>query len=160
MAGTVNKVILIGRLGADPEIRYTPSGMAVANFNIATDDRVRGADGNWTEQTEWHRIAAFDRLAENCGNYLSKGRLVYVEGRIRTNQWEDQQGNRRFSTQIVARDVRFLSSPSSERTPQTQSDQAGMGGRQAPPASYGQQEQPFSEELPPSGDQTEDDIPF
>lgn len=107
--GTVNKVILIGRLGADPELKYTPSGAAVANFNIATDD-------TWTdrktaekqERTEWHRIIAWSKLAEICGEYLKKGSRVYIEGRLQTRSWEDKNGVKRYTTEIVAQQMQML----------------------------------------------------
>jgi len=108
MAG-INKVILIGNLGGDPEVRYTPSGDAVANFNIATSEEWKDKDtGEKKERTEWHRIVAWRRLGEICGEYLSKGRQVYVEGRIQTNAWEDKEGNKRYTTEIVANTVQFL----------------------------------------------------
>ncbi len=104
---SVNKVILIGRLGADPEIRYTAEGQAVATFRIATNE-VRVKNGERQEHTEWHRIVAFGRLAEICGEYLSKGRQVYIEGRLRTRSFEDREGQRRYITEIVASDMRML----------------------------------------------------
>ncbi|OAQ20847.1 single-stranded DNA-binding protein [Thermosulfurimonas dismutans] len=104
---SVNKVILIGRLGADPEIRYTADGQPVATFRIATNE-VWVKNGERQEHTEWHRIVAFGRLAEICGEYLSKGRQVYIEGRIRTRSFEDRDGNRRYVTEIVANDMRML----------------------------------------------------
>ena len=108
MAG-INKVILIGRLGSDPEVRYTPSGVAVANFNIATSEEWKDKDsGEKKERTEWHRIVAWRRLGEICGEYLSKGRQVYVEGRLQTRDWEDRDGNKRYTTEIVATDIQFL----------------------------------------------------
>jgi len=108
MAG-INKVILIGRLGSDPEVRYTPSGVAVANFNIATSEEWKDKDsGEKKERTEWHRIVAWRRLGEICGEYLSKGKQVYVEGRLQTRDWEDRDGNKRYTTEIVASDVQFL----------------------------------------------------
>ena len=108
MAG-INKVILIGRLGSDPEVRYTPSGVAVANFNIATSEEWKDKDsGEKKERTEWHRIVAWRRLGEICGEYLSKGQQVYVEGRIQTNAWEDKEGNKRYTTEIIANTVQFL----------------------------------------------------
>lgn len=108
MAG-INKAILIGRLGSDPEIRYTPSGVAVANFNIATSEEWKDKDtGEKKERTEWHRIVAWRRLGELCGEYLSKGRQVYIEGKIQTRAWEDRDGNKRYTTEIVASDVQFL----------------------------------------------------
>jgi single-strand DNA-binding protein len=108
MAG-INKAILIGRLGSDPEVRYTPSGVAVANFNIATSEEWKDKDsGEKKERTEWHRIVAWSKLGEICGEYLSKGRQVYIEGRIQTRSWEDRDGNKRYTTEIVATDVQFL----------------------------------------------------
>jgi single-strand DNA-binding protein len=105
----INKAILIGRLGRDPEVRYTPSGVAVANFSIATSEEWKDKDsGEKKERTEWHRIVAFGRLGEICGEYLSKGRQVYIEGRIQTRDWEDRDGNKRYTTEIVAGDVQFL----------------------------------------------------
>ena len=105
----INKAILIGNLGADPEVRYTQSGAAVANFNIATTETWT-KDGKKEEKTEWHRIVAFARLGEICGEYLSKGSRVYIEGRIQTRQWEDKDGNKRYTTEIVAREMKMLSS--------------------------------------------------
>ncbi len=118
MAG-VNKVILVGRLGADPEIRYTPSGSAVANFNIATSENWKNKDGQREEKTEWHKIVAFGRLAEICGEYLSKGKQIYIEGRLQTRSWEDKDGNKRWSTEVVANNMQMLGSPSgsSSETP-------------------------------------------
>jgi single-strand DNA-binding protein len=108
MAG-INKVILIGRLGSDPEVRYTPSGVAVANFSIATSEEWKDKDsGEKKERTEWHRIVAWRRLGEICGEYLSKGKQVYIEGRLQTRDWEDRDGNKRYTTEIVASDVQFL----------------------------------------------------
>ena len=106
----VNKAILIGRLGGDPEVRYTQNGTAVANFTLATNERWKDKDGQQQEQTEWHRIVAFARLGEICGEYLSKGSLVYIEGRIQTRQWEDKDGNKRYTTEIVAREMKMLDS--------------------------------------------------
>ncbi len=108
MARGVNKAILIGNLGADPELRYTPSGRPVATFRIATTDVWTDANGERQERTEWHRIVAWDRLAEICGEYLRKGSKVYIEGRIQTRTWEDQNGVQRYTTEIVARDMRML----------------------------------------------------
>lgn len=103
----INKAILIGNLGADPEVRYTQSGAAVANFNLATTETWT-KDGNKEEKTEWHRIVAFGRLGEICGEYLSKGSKVYIEGRIQTRQWDDKDGNKRYTTEIVAREMKIL----------------------------------------------------
>ena len=106
----LNKVILIGNLGADPEVRYTQSGTAVANFSLATTEKWKGQDGQMQEQTEWHKIVAFSRLGEICGEYLSKGSKVYIEGRIQTRSWEDKDGNKRYTTEIVAREMKMLDS--------------------------------------------------
>jgi len=108
-SGTLNKVILIGRLGSDPEIRYTPAGVPVANFSIATSEAWTDSQGQKKERTEWHRIVAWRKLAEICGEYLSKGSRVYVEGKIQNRQWEDRDGIKRFCTDIQAREVIFLS---------------------------------------------------
>jgi len=105
---SVNKAILIGRLGADPEIRYTADGQPVANFRIATSERWTDKNGNKQERTEWHRIVAFGKLAETCGEYLSKGRLVYIEGRLQTRSYEDREGIKRFVTEIVAQTMQML----------------------------------------------------
>ncbi len=110
MAGTYNKVILIGRLGRDPELRYTQTGMPVANFPLATDESFVDRDGNRQERTEWHRIVVWDKQAETVANYLSKGRLVLVEGSIYTRKWQDSQGQDRYTTEIRAQRVIFLDS--------------------------------------------------
>lgn len=104
---TVNKSILIGNLGADPEIRQANSGTSVGNLRIATSERVKRGE-EWVEETEWHRVTVFGRTAENCAKFLSKGRKVYVEGRIQTRKWTDKEGQDRYTTEIIARDVRFL----------------------------------------------------
>jgi len=104
----VNKVILIGNLGADPELRYTPSGTAVCNFRIATNESYKDREGNQVEKTEWHNVVAWERLAEICGEYLKKGRPVYVEGSLQTRQWEDQDGNTRYTTEVKAREMQML----------------------------------------------------
>ena len=110
MAG-VNKVILVGNLGADPEVKFLSSGTQVANFRIATTENRVNRTGEKVSMTEWHRIVAFGRLAEICGQYLTKGRQVYIEGRIRTRAWEDKDGNRRFTTEIVANQMQMLGTP-------------------------------------------------
>lgn len=107
MAG-VNKVILVGNLGRDPELRYTQSGQAVANFTLATTEQYTKREGGREERTEWHRIVAWGRLAEICGEYLSKGRQVYIEGRIQTREWEDREGEKRRTTEIVALQMQML----------------------------------------------------
>jgi single-strand DNA-binding protein len=134
MAGGVNRVILVGNLGADPELRYTASGTAVAKFRIATSETFTDRQGAKQERTEWHRITAWGKLAEICGQYLSKGRMVYIEGRIRSDTWE-QEGVKRYSYEIVADTMRMLG--------------GGRGERE--------EEAPFA---PPEGGVPEDDIPF
>jgi len=105
---SLNKVMLIGNLGADPEIRYTPSGAAVANFNMATKAQWTTKEGEKQDKTEWHRIVAWRRLGEICGEYLHKGSLVYIEGRLQTRSWEDRDGNKRYTTEIVAQGMQML----------------------------------------------------
>jgi len=106
---SVNKVILIGNLGKKPELRYTPGGQAVANFTLATNERFGGKEGQPAqERTEWHRIVAWGRTAENCAQYLDKGRSVYIEGRLQTREWQDKEGQKRQTTEIVANTVQFL----------------------------------------------------
>ena len=105
---SVNKAILLGRLGADPELRFTPSGQAVCSMRLATNSVRKDKDGNRQEHTEWHRVTVWGQTGENCSKYLSKGREVYVEGEIRTRQYDDKQGVTRWATEVVARDVKFL----------------------------------------------------
>jgi single-strand DNA-binding protein len=110
MAG-VNKVILIGNLGADPEIRYLSNGTAVANFRMATTENRINRSGEKVTITEWHRIVAFGKLAEICGEYLNKGKQVYIEGRLRTRSWEDKDGNKKWTTEIIATQMQMLGAP-------------------------------------------------
>ena len=113
MAG-VNKVILVGRLGRDPEMKYTPDGTAIATFNVATSETWKDkATGEKQEKTEWSRIVAFRRLAEIMGEYLKKGSQVYIEGKLQTRSWEGQEGNKRYATEIVAREMQMLDSKGS-----------------------------------------------
>ncbi|MDC0535717.1 single-stranded DNA-binding protein [Francisellaceae bacterium] len=107
--GTVNKVILLGRLGADPEVRFMPSGAAVANLRLATNDGYKDKQtGQFVENTEWHRVVVFGKQAEVIGEYCKKGSNIYVEGRIRTNKWQDQQGQDRYTTEIVANEFQLI----------------------------------------------------
>ena len=140
----VNKVLLIGRLGRDPEVRYTQDGTAIANFSIATSEEWKDKKtGEKQERTEWHRIVAFRRLGEICGEYLSKGRQVYVEGRLQTRDWQDKDGNKRYTTEIVASQMQMLGSRDSY-------DNSGGSG-------FKKNEIPSGPEF--SGSQ-DDDIPF
>ncbi len=104
----LNKTMLIGNLGADVELRYTKAQNAVANFRLATTERWKDSEGNSQEMTEWHRIVAFGRLAEICSQYLSKGSRIYVEGRLQTSKWQDAEGATRFTTEIIAREMKML----------------------------------------------------
>lgn len=153
MARGVNKVILIGNLGADPELKYTPSGTAVCTFRLATSESFKDRDGNMQERTEWHRIVAWTKLGEIAAQYLSKGRQVYIEGSIRTRSWEDQSGERKYMTEIVARDIQFLGGGGG------QGGQGGGGGGQGGGYGGGGNQGGGGNDFggPPS---TDDDIPF
>ncbi len=164
MARSLNKVILIGHLGADPDIRYTQSGTPVVRFNLATNERVPVGEGNWEDRTEWHRIVVFGKMAEACGNYLSKGRLVYVEGSLRTNQWEDAQGVRRYTTEIIASNVGFLDSGrdagSRTQPPETAPSRRPGPSPSSQPASPRDPASDYSDPLPEMATPPDDDIPF
>lgn len=121
MAG-VNKVMLIGNLGADPDMRYTPSGTGVCELSLATGETWTDKNGERQERTEWHRIVVWGKRAETCSKYLAKGRQCYVEGRLRTRSWEDKEGNKRYTTEVVATDVQFLGSRD-DRGSQSTNDQ-------------------------------------
>jgi len=108
MAGGINKVILIGNLGTDPELRYTPNGQPVCNFSVATSDSWMDKQGQKQERTEWHRIVVWGKMGELCKEYLAKGRQAYIEGRIQTRQWNDREGQKRYTTEIIAQQVQFL----------------------------------------------------
>ncbi len=136
MAG-INKVILVGNLGADPEMRYTADGTAVCKFRIATTEKFKDRQGNWQERTEWHRVVAWRKLAEICGQYLAKGKQVYIEGKIRNDTWE-KDGTKQYSYEIVADTMQMLGT---------------TGGR----GEVREPEPPFG---PPEGGLPEDDIPF
>ena len=156
MAGSVNKVILVGRLGRDPELKYTPSGAPVAKFSLATDESFKDKTGEKQEHTEWHNIVAWNKLAEICGEYLTKGKLVFIEGSIRSRQWQDQSGNKRTSYEIIANQMQMLGSKSdSERMP------GGGTNRPAPerpaPAPQSPPVEPVS---PPEAEISDEDIPF
>ncbi len=106
MAKSVNKVILLGNLGKDPEVKYTPSGMAIARFTLATNERYKDKEGNWQDKTEWHSLVAFQRTAEIVGEYLKKGRTVYIEGKLQTSSWDDKEsGQKKYRTEIIVNDL-------------------------------------------------------
>jgi single-strand DNA-binding protein len=155
MAGTINKVILIGRLGADPDVRYMADGTPVITFNMATDEPILSAEGNWEKRPEWHRIVARKKLAEVMANLLSKGRLVYVEGKLQTRQWQDAQGVKRYTTEIVAREIQLMDSAGSRPGQTATGENYSKSG--AAPSFKGQSDM---EELPPPSNSQEDEIPF
>lgn len=139
----VNKVILIGRLGADPEVRYTPGGAAVANFRMATSENWT-KDGEKQERTEWHKIVAFGKLGEICGEYLVKGKQVYIEGRIQTRSWEDKDGNKRWMTEIVASSMQMLGSPGEGvNAPVTQPNEEAPEDSSVKEAEFSEEDIPF-----------------
>ena len=125
---SVNKVILVGNLGADPEIRDTASGMKVATLRLATSERAKDAKGEWADHTEWHRVVTFGKTAENVERFLAKGRQVYVEGKIRTRKWEDKTGAERWTTEIIADVVRFLGGGAREEAPARAPSKPRSGG--------------------------------
>jgi len=152
MARGVNKVILIGNLGKDPEVRYMPSGGGVANVTIATSETWKDKQtGEKQEKTEWHRVVFFGRLGEIAGEYLKKGSKVYIEGRLQTRKWQDQQGNDKYTTEIVANELQMLDSKSGGSTDFSKSDTGSSDT--APPAAMQQQSAPAVEQF-------DDDIPF
>ena len=152
MARGINKVILIGNLGADPEVRYTPSGSAVATVNIATSDTWKDKQtGEAQERTEWHRVVFFNRLAEIVGEYLRKGSKVFVEGRLQTRKWQDQSGQDRYTTEIVAGEMQMLDGRGAGAS--EGSSQGGSSSYQSQKSAPAQQDIPASAEF-------DDDIPF
>jgi len=178
MSGSVNKVILIGRLGKDPEIKYTPGGAPVAKFSLATDEVFKDKSGETQKRTEWHNIVAWNKLAEICGEYLTKGKQVYIEGSIRSRQWQDQSGNKRMTYEIVARQMTMLGSraeseryaaASGERaTPDRPGSAAPASASESPPDTESTDDLPSrrgdalgrSPESPPESEITDEDIPF
>ena len=145
---SVNKVILLGRLGQNPEVRHTPSGASVANFSLATNDSWMDKSGQKQERTEWHRIVVWGKLADLCGQYLTKGRQAYVEGRLQTRQWQDKDGQTKYTTEIQAQTVQFLGAGTG----------AGAGQGAGGPSNYSEPQGMEVGRAEPSF--TEDDIPF
>lgn len=134
--GSVNKVILVGNLGKDPEVRHTQSGSAVATFSIATNESWNNREGQKEERTEWHRVVVFGKLADICGQYLKKGKQVYIEGRLQTRSWDDRDGNKRYTTEIVASNMTMLGrageGPSDSYAPPIQEEQFSGGAPSGP----------------------------
>jgi single-strand DNA-binding protein len=147
---SVNKVILVGRLGQNPEVRYTPSGAAVANFSVATNESWMDKSGQKQERTEWHRVVVWGKLAELCNQYLAKGRQCYVEGRLQTRQWQDKDGQTKYTTEVQAQTIQFLGAG------------AGAGTQTGDDAGYSRGANSNSmNTMPADGPSfTEDDIPF
>ncbi len=155
----VNKVIIIGRLGRDPELRYTPDGTAIANFTVATSDEWKDkATGEKKQRTEWHRIVAYRKLGEICGEYLAKGRQVYIEGKLQTREWEDKEGIKRYTTEIIANDVQFLGSKDAAGTFEPRKPMGGGDIEPIPFRSGGVYESPVPK--PEFSGPPDDDIPF
>ena len=158
MAGGVNKVILVGNLGADPEVRFTPSGQAVANFRIATSENWTDKAGQKQERTEWHRIVVWGKLGELCGEYLAKGRQCFVEGRLQTREWTDKENKKNYTTEVVASNVVFLGGARGEAgagngKPRTTRNGDEYGNAPAP-------EEMAAHTANGNGAGAEDDIPF
>ena len=152
MARGINKVILVGNLGADPETRYMPSGGAVTNLSIATSESWKDKQsGEQKERTEWHKVAMFNRLAEIAAEYLRKGSQVYIEGKLRTRKWQDRDGNDRYTTEVIADEMQMLGG---------RGGSAPMGGGGPGPSSNGPSSQGGGNSGPPAADEFDDDIPF
>ncbi len=157
---SVNKAIIVGNLGRDPEMRYTQSNTAVTNFTVATTDQWTDRDGNRQERTEWHRVVAWARLGEICGQYLQKGKQVYIEGRLQTREWEDQQGQKRYTTEIVAQTMQMLGR-AGDGGGQGGGGNYGGGHDNAQPARQAQQGGPADDPFPAAPMPGEDDdLPF
>ena len=145
---SVNKVILLGNLGADPELRYTTGGSAVTELRLATNRRFKSRDGEWKDDTQWHRVVVWAKQAENCKEYLSKGSQCFVEGRLQTRQWEDRDGNKRYTTEVVADNVQFLSG------------RGGGGGGYDEPPPPDDRDMQGPPAAAPASTVEDDDIPF
>ena len=172
---SVNKVIIIGNLGKDPEVRYMPSGSAICNITVATSRQWKSKEsGERQEETEWHRIALFDRLAEIAGEYLKKGRPVYIEGRLRTRKWQDKEGKDQYTTEIVANEMQLLGGREGSGGG-SQEDSGYGGGNSGGSGNYGRESAPAARQAPAARpapaprpapksstgfDDMDDDIPF
>ena len=160
MAGSVNKVILVGRLGKDPEMKYTPSGAPVTTFSLATDESFKDKTGEKQNRTEWHRIKAWNKLAEICGEYLTKGKLVYIEGSIRSHEYQDQAGNKRTAYEIIANYMQMLGSRAESERMTSGSVDRPAPERHAPPAPPPTPMPSGEPILPPEPEISDEDIPF
>ena len=149
MARGINKVILVGNLGADPESRTTPGGLTVTNIRVATTEKRKDRQsGDLIEETEWHRVVMFDRLAEVAREYLRKGSQVYIEGQIRTNKWQDKEGNDRYTTEIIGRDMQMLGGRPGGGAPAGGDDYRSGSGDRSASSSGGRKEEPFEDDIP------------
>ncbi|MDR3608088.1 MAG: single-stranded DNA-binding protein [Oligoflexia bacterium] len=156
---SVNKVILVGRLGQNPEVRYTPSGAAVANFSVATNESWNDKSGQKQERTEWHRVVVWGKLAELCNQFLVKGRQVYLEGRLQTRQWQDKDGQTKYTTEIQAQTVQFLGGNAGDQPQRQNNNQAQSQGQYGSAPAMGA---PMGMDTGRADEPsfTEDDIPF
>ena len=141
--GTVNKVILVGNLGSDPEVKHTPSGVQVANFSLATSESWTDTDGERQERAEWHRLVLWRKLAEIAGQYLKKGNKIYVEGKLQTRSWDDQNGQKRYTTEVVVNSMEMLSSQAEDRS-----------------EGFAQEQEPVAAVLDTTPGNDDDDLPF
>ena len=158
----INKVILVGNLGRDPETRATQGGGSVCTLSVATAERQKGRDGEWENHTEWHRVAVFGQAADACVRFLQKGRQVYVEGKLRTSKWQDKDGQDRYTTEIIAFEVKFLGGRGSDDRDDDRGDRGNRRdepdrGRQAPSRSRGRDDDRRGSSREPAND---DSIPF
>ena len=154
----INKVILVGRLGKDPEVRYTTDNTAVATLTLATGERRKDASGQWVDHTEWHRLVCFGKLAELAKNYLKKGRQIYVEGRLRTTKWQDKEGKDRYTTEIVVATLEFLGAKQDEGFDSMSASMPSDGG--FPVAGLQSADTISMPSSIPEGTFDDDDIPF
>jgi len=154
MARSVNKVILVGNVGKDPEIRATGGGTMVANFSLATTDRAKDATGNWTDKTEWHNLVAFQRTAEIVRDYVKKGSKLYIEGKIQTRSWDDKtSGEKKYRTEVLVNDLVLLSGKG-------EGSEGGNNYSRGGSSSYDQRSSGGGDDLVHSTEITDDDIPF
>jgi len=162
MAKSVNKVILIGNLGKDPEVKYTQSGMAVARFSVATTDRVKDKDGNWQDRTEWHNLVAFQRTAEIASEYLKKGNKVYIEGRLHSDSWDDKEtGQKKYRTEIIINDLVLLGGPREGGAGGEGGGYSGGRSGAGKSSSFDQSApEPPASQVPSGAEITDEDIPF
>ncbi len=156
MAKSVNKVILVGHLGKDPEIKYTPQGTPVAKFSLATNERYKDKEGNWQDRTEWHNLVAWQRTAEIAGEYLKKGSQVYIEGKLRTDSWDDKEsGQKKYRTEIVINDMVLLGGRG-----QGGGEDFGGGGRSRGASASGFDQRAPEPSHAGGPEITDDDVPF